>query len=81
MNNYKKIISLAPGRICLFGDHQDYLGLPVIACAIDRNIRLTAVPNDLMVFNIDMPDIKTKRVIRINEKPAYVDKEDHLASA
>ncbi|MDC0235199.1 galactokinase family protein, partial [Candidatus Marinimicrobia bacterium] len=23
-----------PGRICLFGEHQDYLGLPVIAMAI-----------------------------------------------
>ncbi len=27
-----KITSLASGRTCLFGDHQDYLGLPVIAC-------------------------------------------------
>ena len=23
-----------PGRICLFGEHQDYLGLPIIAMAI-----------------------------------------------
>jgi galactokinase len=28
----------APGRVCLFGEHQDYLGLPVIAAAIDRYI-------------------------------------------
>jgi galactokinase len=41
----KEIISLASGRTCLFGDHQDYLGLPVIACAINRNIKLTAVQN------------------------------------
>ena len=25
----------APGRICLFGEHQDYFGLPVAAAAID----------------------------------------------
>ena len=25
----------APGRICFFGDHQDYLGLPVIVATID----------------------------------------------
>ena len=32
----------APARICLFGDHQDYLGLPVIACSIARFINLKA---------------------------------------
>jgi galactokinase len=28
------VIISTPGRICLFGEHQDYLGLPVIAMAI-----------------------------------------------
>lgn len=39
-----------PGRMCLFGEHQDFLGLPVIACVIDlameivvNTIRLTIV--------------------------------------
>jgi galactokinase len=30
----------APGRLCLFGEHQDYLGLPVIAMAINRRCHL-----------------------------------------
>ena len=30
-----------PGRICLFGEHQDYLGLPVIAMAISLRANLT----------------------------------------
>ena len=30
----------APGRICLFGEHQDFLGLPVIACAIDLTMKI-----------------------------------------
>ncbi len=30
----------APGRICLFGEHQDFLGLPIIACAIDLAIEI-----------------------------------------
>ena len=31
----------APGRICLFGEHQDYLGLPVIAMAISLRAKIT----------------------------------------
>ena len=29
-----------PGRICLFGEHQDYLGLPVIPMGISLRTRL-----------------------------------------
>jgi len=47
----------APGRICLFGDHQDYLGLPIIACAIDRYISLRATPNHSDRFKISLSDI------------------------
>ena len=62
----KEIVSLAPGRTCLFGDHQDYLGLPVIACAIDKSIRLVAVENNSEFFNISKPDINEKRMLQIN---------------
>ena len=30
-----------PGRICLFGEHQDYLGLPVIAMAISLRAKIS----------------------------------------
>ena len=76
----KEIISIAPGRVCLFGDHQDYLGLPVIACAINRHIKLTAVENGLSVFNINKPDINKRRTIAIDQD-LIVEKGDHLASA
>ena len=36
----------AAARICFFGDHQDYLGLPVIAATIDRYIYMEATPID-----------------------------------
>ena len=39
------ITSVAPARICLYGDHQDYLNLPIIAIAIDRYIKVEAIPN------------------------------------
>ncbi|MFX1538522.1 MAG: galactokinase family protein, partial [Promethearchaeota archaeon] len=37
--NKKGSIS-SPGRICLFGEHQDYLGLPVIPMAVNKRLKL-----------------------------------------
>ena len=34
-DNHMTVNASAPGRICLFGEHQDYFGLPVVAAAID----------------------------------------------
>ena len=47
-----KIISKAPGRVCLFGDHQDYLGLPIIATTIDKEITIKAIKNNTEKFKI-----------------------------
>ncbi|APA00785.1 MULTISPECIES: mevalonate kinase family protein [Flavobacterium] len=77
----KNIVSLAPGRTCLFGDHQDYLGLPVIACAISRNIKLSAVQNKTGVFKLDMVDINQLRVIDINEVFSELEPRDYFASS
>ncbi|APZ47917.1 galactokinase [Polaribacter reichenbachii] len=77
----KEIISIAPGRTCLFGDHQDYLGLPIIACAINRHITLKATKNNSDTFNIDLPDINQKRTISIFKDAEKLEKEDFLQSA
>ena len=37
----QKLEIYAPARICLFGEHQDYLGLPVIASAINLKLKIT----------------------------------------
>lgn len=63
----KKILSTAPGRVCLFGDHQDYLELPVIACAIDRMMQIDAEVNGKDHFEIDMPDMAQKRTILLKQ--------------
>ena len=42
----------APGRLCLFGEHQDYLGLPVIAMAINRRCRLDWTPRPDSVIRL-----------------------------
>jgi galactokinase len=71
----------APARICLFGDHQDYLGLPVITCAIDRYIKLTATENTKRLFEISMPDIGEERVIPITENVASNNEQDFFMKA
>ena len=40
MTQAQPFVSFAPGRVCLFGEHQDYLGLPVIAAAIPLGCRM-----------------------------------------
>lgn len=77
----RKIRSIAPGRTCLFGDHQDYLGLPVIACAIDRDIELNAIQNTTNVFNLNMLDINEVRIININETFPELNPRDYFASS
>ena len=68
----------APARICLFGDHQDYLGLPVIACAIDRYIKLSAVENKEKLLKIDLPDIGKERVIPLVEPFISINIQDYF---
>ncbi|WP_374172235.1 mevalonate kinase [Flavobacterium tructae] len=77
----KKITSLAPGRTCLFGDHQDYLGLPVIACAIDRNIQLIAEQNLTQTFVLNMIDINETRTIDIDATFDRLEPRDYFASS
>jgi len=76
-----RITIVAPGRICLFGDHQDYLGLPVIACAFDRQIILSAEENTNQILHIILPDIASERIIPISETFETLEPQDYFASA
>ncbi len=71
----------APGRICLFGDHQDYLQLPVIACAIDRYITLEAKETHLPYLQIAFSDLNTERKIPIPFRIEGYDPSDTLIAA
>jgi len=77
----RRINIVAPGRICLFGDHQDYLELPVIACAINRAVFLSSEENTTQQFYIRMPDIASERIISINDTIESLEAGDHFASA
>ena len=62
-----KIISKAPGRVCLFGDHQDYLGLPIIATTIDKEITIEAIKNNTQEFKIFKKDLDIHDSISLNQ--------------
>ncbi len=66
-NNNSVIKIITPARVCLFGDHQDYLGLPIIAGAINRYMRFEALAHDHEFIEIHMPDIQEHRIIYLNE--------------
>src|SRR5690606_35985949 len=70
-----------PARICLFGDHQDYLGLPVIAAAIDRFIHIRATPNDRKVFAVHLEDLGERFEISLEEGLGRVEAGDYFRSA
>ena len=71
----------APARICLFGDHQDYLGLPVIACAIDRYIEFNALPNSSNTLRFDFIDLNEKRSVNLDQQYNNFGPRDYILSS
>lgn len=70
-----------PGRICLFGEHQDYLGLPVIPCAISLRIRLEGSRRADREVHIALPDIDSEESFSVEGPLPYVIERDYLRSA
>jgi len=78
--SFKKITISAPGRICLFGEHQDYLGLPVITAAINLRISIQGMPRQDRQFILHLPDIRGKEVIDLNKPISYIRERDYFRS-
>lgn len=76
------MISLrVPGRICFYGDHQDYLGMPVIAGAINRFLYLEAEPHQDNTFFLQLEDLQEERRIALPPKDTEIEKGDFYLSA
>ena len=69
-----------PGRICLFGEHQDYLGLPVIAAAISRRISIDGHYRDDNKIILHLPDLGLKEEFSLNDTFPYVVQRDYFRS-
>lgn len=70
-----------PGRICLFGEHQDYLGLPVVAAAISRRVQVAGTHRDDRRVFIDLPDVGSSESFDLEDRIAYTKKRDYFRSA
>ncbi len=78
-NNILKVSS--PGRVCLFGEHQDYLGLPVIASAISLRIYIDGSLKDGGEAVIHLPDINDQEAFSLSGQIPYVKERDYFRSS
>jgi galactokinase len=71
----------SPGRICLFGEHQDYLGFPIISLAISKFIFLEAKKITKPLFLIHFPDTGIDLEIKLDNKElTYDSNRDYIKS-
>jgi len=52
----------SPARLCLFGEHQDFLGLPVVAVAINRRFHVEFKKRPDKLFRYILPDLKGRDI-------------------
>ena len=71
----------APGRVCLFGEHQDYLQLPVIACAISLRIAVEGRQRNDLEVSLDLPDISSNDSFSLDGPLHYTRERDYFRSA
>ncbi|MEX2117526.1 MAG: galactokinase family protein [Bacteroidota bacterium] len=69
-----------PGRICLFGEHQDYLGLPVIAAAISRRLAIKGTVRKDNRMVLKLPDVGSEVSFGLNGMLAYSMERDYFRS-
>jgi galactokinase len=71
----------APGRVCLFGEHSDYLGLDVIAAAISMAIEIAAEPRDDDTIHIAYTDLGEEYTFTLGSEVSYRNRRDYFRSA
>jgi galactokinase len=69
-----------PGRICLFGEHQDYLELPVISCAISLRVNLEALPRPDHTILIHAAPVGREWTIQLDAPLEYEEERDYFRS-
>ncbi len=70
-----------PGRVCLFGEHQDYLNLPIIAAAISLRVAITGHRRPDSNVIIRLPDTGEEDSFSLGEPIVYGKERDYFKSA
>jgi galactokinase len=70
-----------PGRVCLFGEHQDYLRLPVIPCAISLRISVSGKQRSDSHVHLDLSDIQAQETFSLHNTIPYIKERDYFRSA
>ena len=71
----------APGRVCLFGEHSDYIGLDVIPAAINLTVDVIVYPRDDNLIKISYVDLNETDQFELGKKIPYRHKRDYFRSA
>jgi len=80
VNTESELTISTPGRVCLFGEHQDYLLLPVISCAISLRIFLDGKKRKDNNVRINLPDINSSESFVLNGRLHYERERDYFKS-
>jgi len=70
-----------PGRVCLFGEHQDYLNLPIIASAISLRISVAGRKVAKKSVLLHLPDIGREERFDLKPDLAYDNDRDYFKSS
>src|SRR6188768_1748834 len=73
-------VSQASGRLCLLGEHADYLGLEVISFPLDLHLTIKGKPLRSGPWRIDLSDLGTVRTVDPAEPIAHEGPNDYLAA-
>ncbi len=69
-----------PGRICLFGEHQDYLGLPVISAAVNLFMKIIAERQRERIASFYLADFHSREEFELDFPLEYTKERDYLKS-
>jgi galactokinase len=68
-----QIISIAPGRVNLLGEHVDYNGGAVLPIAIDRVVQVAAIPEKDPIVKVHAIDLNEKVTFNLNDLERKID--------